>query len=51
MKIYIFGAAKKFLRHEYEYAYIMHIDYKSTYLKYQNIMYITFVTYVITYVA
>ena len=51
MKKYIFGAAKKFSRHEYEYEYIMYIDYTRTYIKYQHIMYSMFVTYVITYVA
>ena len=29
----------------------MYIDYTHTYIKYQNIMYSMFVTYVITYVA
>ena len=46
----IFGAAKIFVRHKYEYEYIMYIDYTCTYIKYQNIIYSMFVTYVITYV-
>ena len=33
-----FGAAKKFFRHEYEYEYIIYIDYTRTYIKYQNIV-------------
>ena len=45
------GAAKKFVRHEYEYEYTMYIDYTRTYIKYKNIMYSMFVTYEIMYVA
>ena len=41
----------KSIRHEYEYEYIMYIDYTHTYIKYQYIMYSMFFTYVITYVA
>ena len=45
------GVAKDFVRHEYEYGYILYIDYSHKYIKYQNIMYSVFVTYIITYVA
>ena len=45
------GAAKHFFRNEYEYEYIMYIDYSHKYIKYQNIMYSVFVTYIITYVS
>ena len=43
-KIYIFGAAKKFVRHEYVYEYILYIDYTRTYFKYKNIMCSQFIT-------